>query len=188
MEQSKGQPGEKEIQYLRAALETVEQGLSIKSGDEACLRLKSKLLKRLAPDDMKTYYEVLVKWKAAASAPNAWLLYELGRTSFILEYYDLSRKYFKELETGVGIGNKLRSRPRDPVRNSDGKVREFEGTVLGLVSIYDGAIRCDSLRSLRHTIAFRPIAAKFTPAIGDSVRFQIEFSYRGPRAENVRKT
>ena len=115
------------------------------------------------------------------------LLYELGRTAFILGYYDYSKEFFKELETGVGMGHKLRSRPRNPILDEKGYKKEFEWNIVNILSSYEGYIRCEALRSLRYTIAFRPVACKFTPSPGNSVKFHIEFSYRGPRAENVRK-
>ena len=172
---------------LDLALRKLEKGLNFFPNDEHCLRLKSKLLKELAPEDLNVYYESLTKWKAAASTPNAWCLYELGRAAFILGYYDYSKEFFKELETGVGIGHKLRSRPKYPILDEKGNKKEFEGTIVSIFSSYEGSIRCETLRNLRYTISFRPIACKFTPALRDTVQFCIEFNYRGPRAENVRK-
>ncbi|RME60989.1 MAG: hypothetical protein D6780_02450 [Candidatus Dadabacteria bacterium] len=133
------------------------------------------------------YYEILQAWKAAATTPNAWLLYELGRTAFLLGYYDYSKRFFTELETGVGIGHRLRSRSRNPILDDDGNKKEFEGTIVKIFSSSEGEIRCDTLRSLRYSIAFRPIVCKFTPSTGAEVRFHIEFSFRGPIAVNVRK-
>jgi len=179
--------GEERKNISKLALRKVQKGLKFFPNDEYCLRLQSKLLKEISPEDLEGYYKSLTKWKAAATMANAWLLYELGRTSFILGYYDYSKKLFKELESSVGMGHKLRSRPRYPILGEEGNKKEFEGIIVKIISSYEGYIRCDTLRSLRYPIAFRPIACKFTPSTGDSVRFHIEFSYRGPRAENVRK-
>jgi tetratricopeptide (TPR) repeat protein len=179
--------GEERKKISELALKKVQEGLKFFPNDEYCLRLQSKLLKEVSIGDLNSYYESLTKWKAAATMPNAWLLYELGRTAFILGYYDFSKEFFKELETGVGMGHKLRSRPRHPILDEKGNKKEFEGTIVSILSSYEGNIRCETLRSLRYLIAFRPIACKFTPSPGDSVKFYIEFSYRGPRAENVRK-
>lgn len=179
--------GEERKKISELALRKVQKGLKFFPNDEYCLRLQSKLLKEVSPQDLKSYYECLTTWRAAATMPNAWLLYELGRTAFILGYYDSSKEFFKELETGVGMGHKLRSRPRYPILDEKGNRKEFEGSIVNILSLYEGYIRCDTLRSLRYTIAFRPIACKFTPSPGDSVKFHIEFSYRGPRSENVRK-
>ncbi len=171
----------------RLALRKVEKGLKYFPYDECCLRLRAKLIRELTPDDLIKYYESLQNWKAAATAPNAWLLYELGRTAFLLEYYDYSKKIFKELETGIGIGHRLRSRSRYSIRDENGHKKEFEGTIYNIYSSHAGEINCYSLRSLRYSIAFRPIACGFTPSCGDTVKFRIEFSFRGPQAVYVRK-
>lgn len=181
------QESEERKKTLVLALRKLEKGLKFFVNDEHCLRLKTKLLKELSPEDLNGYYESLTKWKAVATVPNAWLLYELGRTAFLLGYFDHSKEFFKELESGVGIGHKLRSRPRNPILDEKGFKKEFEGTIVSISSSYEGNIRCETLRSLKYPIAFRPIACKFTPSVGDSVSFYIEFSYRGPRAENVKK-
>jgi len=180
--------GEERKKFSELALKKIQEGLKYFPNDEHCLRLQSKLLKEVSPGALEVYYKSLTKWKEAATMPDAWLLYELGRATFILGYFHYSKDFFKELETGVGMGHKLRSRPRNPILDEKGNKKEFEGTVVNILSSYEGYIRCDTLRNLRYNIAFRPIACNFTPSRGDSVKFHIEFSYRGPRAENVRKT
>ena len=75
--------------------------------------------------------------------------------------------------------------PLNPVLNDRGRATEFQGSVVRIESPYEGFLRCDSLRNLRSLIHFRPIAAEFTPAMGDTVTFQIEFSFRGPTATKV---
>ena len=64
--------GEERKKIFELALRKVEKGLKYFSNDEHCLRLQSKLLKELSPDDLNGYYESLTKWKAAATTPNAW--------------------------------------------------------------------------------------------------------------------
>ena len=171
----------------QSALRDIEEGLKYFPNDEQCHRLRAKLLKELDPSNLTNYYDVLKHWLACSNMPTAWLLYELGRTAFILGYYSDSKKFFKDLESGVGIGHRSRSRPRYPILAKDGRNEEFEGRVIKLYSSYDGEIRCDTLRSLRYPIPFRPIACRFTPSHGDLVKFNIEFSYRGPIATAVRK-
>jgi len=171
----------------KSALERVREGLKYFPNDEHCLRLQCRLLKELEPNNLKEYYGWLQRWKGAATISSAWLLYELGRTAFVLGYYDNSKEHFSELETGVGMGHRLRSRPRNPILDESGQKKEFEGSILKIYSSTDGTINCETLRNLRFPIPFRPVASKFTPSRGDSVRFNIEFSYRGPRATNVKK-
>lgn len=184
-EKEKDEKEKKELLLL--ALDKIKEGLSYFSTDEHCLRLQSKLFKEVYPGDYQNFYKSLISWKGVASSPNAWLLYELGRTSFILEYYDSSKDVFRELETGVGMGHKLRARPRNPIINDSGNKKEFQGTITDIYSSYEGLIKCDTLRNLKYKIAFRPISCSWTPVRGNSVIFFIEFSYRGPRAENVKR-
>lgn len=179
--------GEERKSILKLALGKVEEGLEFFANDEHCLRLRSKVLRELEPHDLAKYHESLLKWQAATVIPNAWLLYELGRTSFVLRYYDDSKNYFKDLETGVGGGHKLRSRPRCPILDEEGNKQEFEGTIIKIFSLYEGVVRCDSLRSLKYLLGFRPVACKFSASNGDIVKFNISFNYRGPRAENFVK-
>ena len=173
---------------LRAALEHIDEGLTHFPTDDHCARMRVLLLKELDGDaNPSQYYAALTKWNATAPHPNAKLLYELGRTAFILGYYDASRSHFQELQTGIGIGNQLRTRPLHPILNDGGGVREFQGSIGRIESPYEGYLRCETLRSLRSMLHFRPIAAGFTPAIGDAVKCHIEFSFRGATATKVTK-
>ena len=178
---------DEERRCLEEAMKEIVEGLTNYPHDEACLRLKAKLVQKICPADIYECYKSLRDWKLVASTPNASLLYELGRISFVLEYYDASKTYFRELETGIGIGHRLRFRPRHPILNDSGSRRDFEGSIIKIYTYDEGEIRCETLRNLKYPLSFRPIACKFTPVVGDRVRFHISFTYRGPRAENVRK-
>ncbi|MCK4828836.1 hypothetical protein KA005_74615, partial [bacterium] len=98
--------GQEREELSKLALRKEEKGLKFFPHDERCLRLKAKLTKELRPEDLPKYYESLQNWKAATTVPNAWLLYELGRTSFLLEYYGYSKEFFKELDIKVGAGHR----------------------------------------------------------------------------------
>jgi len=111
----------------------------------------------------------------------------LARTAFIIGYYDDSKRFFQELETGIGLGHRLRSRSRFPILDNAGSIKDFEGTVLNIFSPYEGAINCGSLRELRYPIGFRPIACAFEPSMGELVKFNIAFTFRNPYAINVRR-
>jgi tetratricopeptide (TPR) repeat protein len=179
--------GDEKERLLELALGKVDEGLKHFPSDERCLGLWARVFKELAPRELKKYYTALIKWKSAATTPNVLLLFDLARTAFVLTYYDYSKKFFQELETGVGLGHKLRSRPRDPIVDEKGNRVEFEGTIANIFSSYEGEVRCESLRSLRYPIAFRPIACGFIPSPGDKVKFNIAFSLRNPIAISVRK-
>jgi len=184
---AKDKPEAEKNKILGDALHKVTEALSFFPNDEHCLRLECRLIKQLEPQNLPKYFERLKKWKTVNAIQNIWLLYQLGRTAFILGYYDESRDAFRDLESGVGMGHKLRSRPRNPILDDKGNKKEFDGQILSIFSIYEGNIKCNSLRNLKTPIGFRPVACKFNPSIGDQAKFTIEFSFRGPRAEEVRK-
>jgi tetratricopeptide (TPR) repeat protein len=173
--------------FLERAQVKIEEGLIEFANDEGCLRLKAKLTKLINPKNLEDYYKTLAVWKAVSIIPSALLLFDLGRIAFILQYYENSKKYFRELETGVGIGHRFRFRSKEPILDDKGNPRVFEGSIVKIFSHAEGELRCDTLRNLRYAIPFRPIACAFTPSVGDRVTFLIGFTYRGPRAENVSK-
>jgi len=141
----------------------------------------------LDPQNIAKHYEALQKWQSVVKEGNVWLLYELGRIAFALGYYDKSRKTFDELETGVGASHRLRSKTRNLLYDDKGKEKVFEGSIARIDSRYDGEINCDTLRSLRYPINFRPVTCAFNPAVGFRVKFYIGFSFRGPCAVQVRR-
>lgn len=171
----------------KKALSRLEEGLELFPNDENCLRLKCKILKELDPLNIKNYYKSLQKWEATATIPNAILLYELGRLSFILGYYDNSKLFFGRLRDGIGLGLKQRVRTQDPIRDKKGDIIKYEGRVINLFSPSEGRIRCDNLTEYREALAFRPIATKHQISVDEQVTFHIEFNYWGPRAEKVNK-
>lgn len=186
-QEKEGKEGEEKKQLLELALSRIDEGLKYFASDERCLGLRAKVFRELAPHKLKKYHTFLRKWKAAATMPNVWLLFELARTAFLLEYYNDSKSFFEELETGVGLGHRRRSRPQYPIIDDEGNRVEFEGVITKIFSSAEGEVRCESLRSLRYPLAFRPIACGFTPSPGDMVRFNIAFNFRNPLAVNVRK-
>ncbi len=185
--QSKDKSGDERKNLLKSAMEKINLALSTFKNDEHCLRLKCNLIKLLEPQNFNGQYKALKDWKLNATIQSITLLFELGRTAFILEYYDDSKEYFKELDA-IGTGHRLRSRPRDSILDDKGNNKEFEGHIIYISSNnLEGGIKCDSLRNLRYSISFRPIACKFKTSVNDAVKFTIEFNFRGPRAENVKK-
>ncbi len=184
---SQRENGLEKIKLLKKAMSAITIGLEKFPTDEHCLRLQSKLIKQLEPDNIRKYYRSLQKWEASATFQNAILLFELGRISFVLGYYDYSEKYFEKLQKGVGLGLKQRAKPQDPILDEKGNKREFEGRITNIFSPNEGFIRCETLKDYREPIAFRPVASKHSLTVEDNVKFFIEFSYRGPRAENVKK-
>ncbi len=179
--------GNEKKQLLELALQKIDEGLKPFPTDERCLGLRARIFIDLNPRELKKYYTCLIKWKAVATIPSVRLIYELARTAFILTYYDDSKRFFQELDTGIGLGHRLRTRPQFPITDEEGNLVEFEGTITNIFTSYEGDIHCDSLRSLRYSILFRPIACRFTPSRGDTVKFNIAFNFLHPSAINVQK-
>lgn len=186
---SSGYERSREVAFhaLKSALAKVEEALTYFGSDEHTLSLRATLLAELTPFGLKNQYSYLRTWHSVKTIPNVRLLFQLARISFILGYYEDARRFFSELESGVGIGHRLRSRPRFPIVDNKGKMMTFEGAIANVYSPYEGEIRCETLRNLRYRVAFRPIACGFSPSAGDFVSFNIFFSFRGPIALNVVK-
>ena len=185
--EAKDKAGEEKNNLLKLAMRKIDFALTSFNNDEHCLRLKCNLIKLLEPQNFSSQYDALKKWKLNATIQNITLLFELGRIAFVLEYYDDSKDYFKELDA-IGTGHRLRSRPKDPILDGKGNINEFEGHIVYISSNnLEGGIKCDSLRNLRYSISFRPIACRFKTTVNDAVKFSIEFNFRGPRAENIKK-
>lgn len=176
----------KELYYDRA-IKIINNGLLKHPKDEKCLSLKCKILLLKNNVSTEELFDNLNEWKSVTARDNAYLLYNFARLAFIEGYYDRSVELFEELEDGVGMGNKNRSRPINEVIDEEtGTVKIYSGEVADIFSKYDGNIRVTSLSS-KLFIKFRPIAAKFLVYRGAPVKFTIGFSYRGPIAMNIVK-
>ena len=184
--EAKNKINEEKENLLQLALQKLEKGLKYFPNDESCLNLKCKIFHILHPKDVKDYYIILDKWYTYHNIPNINHYFELGRMSFILGYFDKAKEIFQELEKGIGEGHKLRSTPREYIMIDD-KPKFFEGTIFNIKSKYDGYIICNDLPKLTYALPFRPIACNFTPVKGELVKFNIAFSFRGPRSENIIK-
>lgn len=171
---------------FRLADEKVNKGLKYFPTDENCLSLKAKITKERFPTNYELQFQFLQAWKENTNNPNVKLLYDLGRIAFILEYYDISRNTFDELQKGPGFGNKARSRTANPILNQKTNLPyQYEGKITNIFNLYEGNLQPYSLRNFKNRIAFSPVACKFTPTVGNLVKFNISFSFRGPVAENL---
>jgi hypothetical protein len=171
--------------YLKTAFRKTEKALNFFPTDDNCLQLRCKIYREFTNFDLDEYYELLSKWYTNDGSDNVLLLFELGRVAFILEYDDLSSEVFMKLQNGIGMGNNLRTRPRDPIQDN-GINKKFYGEITDIFSRMDGFIKPTSFET-RIKIPFRPVAAKYTASRGDHISFEIAFSFRGPIAMNVIK-
>jgi tetratricopeptide (TPR) repeat protein len=171
---------------LEASLKIINESLKEYPNDEFCLALKCKIWNKLYQDEINDYYKNLYDWYLNSLSKNVNLLFDLGRIAFIKEFYELSEKIFDELQMYIGQGHKYRSVPRNPIKEYN-KAKIYEGTIRFIKNRFRGFISCDNLINLKSLIPFNPVACGFTPNIGDFVRYNIYFSFRGPRAENIKK-
>lgn len=174
------------IGEYKNALKKVKEGFTIFPNDENLMYLQCKIFKNLKSDSEKKYYEYLNSWYQVTTKQNATLMYELGRTAFLIQYYDISKNIFLELQNTIGIGHSKRSKTMNPITRK-GNPFFFSGEVAEIYSKKEGFIKCTSLPELRSNIPFRPISARFTVRKHDFVGFYIAFSFRGPYAVNITK-
>jgi hypothetical protein len=173
--------------YIDRALAILNEALSKHAQNEKCLALKCKILIETNKVDDDYLYDIIEDWKSVATKDDAFLLYNCARLAFILGYYERSNELFEELENGVGMGNKSRSKSIGIIIDrSTGNPKVFAGEVIDIFSRYDGNIKVSSLSS-KLIIKFRPVTAKFNVYRGATVKFEIGFSYRGPIALNIIK-
>jgi len=149
-------------QRLREALTIADQGLKDFPTDEACARLRAKVISELDPRDLSRRYDALKTWYniSGSRRPNLWLLFQLGVISFALDYHYDSQKYFRELDRS-SVGHRLRFKEiyMDEIT---GVKRRSEGTVISIENMYRGYIECTAAGSVRYRVYFRPIKCNFT--------------------------
>lgn len=174
--------------YYDRALVILNDGLAKHLRDEKCLSLKCKISILRNNVSEEELFDILEEWKSVAKNDNAQLLYHYARIAFVQGYYEQSKELFEELEDGVGMGNKHRSRSaHEVIDHSTGVSKVFSGEVTDIYSKYDGNIKVTSVSS-KLFIKFRPITAKFNVYRGAPVKFNIGFSFRGPTALNIIKS
>lgn len=189
-------PSGKTESLLTKALKIVKEGLEYFPTDTNCLRLRAKILKyeiqKMTEQKVdcqaliKQYYSVLRDWaiKTTGTKDNL-LLYELGRTAFLLEFYQDSKIHFSELADITSFMAK-RAQLKDPILATDGQHEEFLGTIIKKIDARRGQIKCNSLRNLEYPLQFNWNMYNFTPSPDMDVSFGIKFNFRGPLAVNVR--
>ncbi len=182
---------------IAEALKNVEEGLRHFPSDINCLRLRAKIYKHklqkmidhktACQEYIKQYYSILRDWNTRANGnKETLLLYELGRTAFLLEFYQDSKIYFKELDS-ITSYNANRSQLKEPILTNEGQPKEYRGTIIKKIDTHRGQIKCNSLRNLQYPLVFSWNIYNFTPTPNMEVSFEIKFNYRGPMAVNVRK-
>jgi SIR2-like domain len=173
--------------YLKTCLKHLNDALSLFPRAEKCLALKCKVLLNLNESDDGEMFDILSEWRSVSDNDNAYLLYNYARLAFVNGYYSDSEETFRELDNGIGMGNRNRSKPANEIMDhSTGLPKAYHGEVVEIYGKTEGKIKVTSV-SEKVFVNFRPVAAKFTANRGSLVDFYIAFSYRGPFAVDVSK-
>lgn len=160
---------------LQQAYKTLEAALEKDPKHPACLRLASRLYRKLAPEDVAGWKSLLERRYALEDRRGqCGLLFDLGCAACELGDYRGALRSFGELEA-ESIGHPKRSGIVAVVRDG-GRDRRFTGLVTALRSRHEGWLRCSALGT---EVKFIPVAQKFTVESGQSVTFSLGLNYRG---------
>lgn len=174
------------IEFLKLAFRKVEKGLIYFPSVETLLLERAKVYSEFPDRDNAIYFQYLNEWYSISTNRSANLMYELGRISFLLGYFDLSKKVFSELESTVGLGHSRRGKLSFPITEGNIPVLYY-GEIARIINRNEGLIKCSTIRGLKYFLHFKPVTLRYTPRDGDYVAFNIAFSFRGPNAINVKK-
>lgn len=151
--------------------------------DPLCLALRCKIYKHHPDFNFNDYFDMLELWYNNSQRNNVKLMYEYGRAAFIIGNYDLSFDVFAVLESGIGVGNILRSRQKDTV-TENGKPIKYTGRIVEYFSKKEAFVLPNSFITQRR-LKFNPLASNYTIRKGDLIAFEVAFNLRGPIAINV---
>ncbi len=158
------------------ALQIIKSIVPSRSNDVSILRSYSRLHKALYPNEKEELYRILqMRYELANEMRNLSLLYELGVLAFAFGDYPASLQYFRNLER-FSQGHPKRWGIYDTGKDKNGKLMEFQGTVLRMESATMGYV---DVPELRRRVPFLPYAQKFVFRVGENVTFNIGFNYRG---------
>jgi hypothetical protein len=151
--------------------------------DEALLRMNADVTLRFFPLDRSKKISELLKWFQIRSHNDLTLMFQLAYLLFEEDKYDEADRIFQDLsKISQGLANRYNA--TEFYKDNDGKKKIFEGKISSIESEYRGWI---SIQGIKNPIFFRPITSPFEPREEDFVRLNISFSFRGPRAEVLRR-
>lgn len=175
-----------EKESYQKALEVVNEGLKSFATDESLMKLRIDLNNKLYPNDLKKNFQALEQWFTISKWHDIDLIYELAVNAFILGYYPTSARVYKQLEK-KSVGHHNRFKFSRFYLNENGEKKIFEGTIVRILSPYEGEIRVDSLPVLDRNIRFRTETCNFTPLENQYVTFFIGFNFVSPECVDVKK-
>jgi tetratricopeptide (TPR) repeat protein len=162
-------------------LDVLSEATSLKPGDEGILRLNARMTIMLYPLDSEKKMNELKKWYDIATKYDLDLMFQLSVLLFEAYNFEESMKIF-DILAKMSQGLAKRFVAREYFKDRNGEKQVFEGVISNIADEYNAEINIDSNKT---SIYFRPIAAPFSPNVGDLVKFYILFSYRGPRADVI---
>lgn len=166
------------------ALDILDQLIPTNSNNPGLLRTYYRLCKDLRPNDREALYKILnLRYQIPSEKRNFAMLYDLGTLSFSFEDYSKSLECFRLLEK-LSQGHPKRWGILDRGTDKDGRIREFQGTIVRIESASMGQV---DIPELRRKVPFLPYAQNFAPQVGENVAFKIGFNYRGWLAVDLSK-
>jgi hypothetical protein len=147
-----------------------------------CLRLASRLHRKVHPNDWNGWWDLLQRRiRLEVSEIQSSLLFDLAYAACQIGKYSEAGIYFEQLDE-LSIGHPRRSGVVAIIKD-DGKDRRFTGEVKPGLTRNEGWLRCDTIG---RTIRFLPLRQKFTATVGQRVTFILALNYRGFFAMELR--
>jgi len=169
---------------IPSAYAAVMQALQRSPDHVACLRVASRLHRKVMPDDWEGWASLLKRrYVLEGSKGRCGLLFNLGYAACQLARYLEAAQYFEELDK-ESIGYPMRSGVIKVVSDME-KPRLFTGCLEQPVSPREGWIECDAIG---RPVKYMPIMQKFTVTKGQAVTFTLALNYRGFFAIELRPT
>lgn len=164
-------------------LEVLSEALSVFPKDDSLLRLNATTTLSFFPNDRGKKIKELLEWFENKIHSDLTMMFQLAYLLFEDGKFDDSNRIFRDLSRmSQGIANRYNA--REFFKDDYGQKKIFEGTVNTITDEYNGEI---SIEGIKGSIYFRPITCPFEVKEGDIVSMNISFSFRGARAEIIKR-
>ncbi len=164
-------------------LEVLSEALSRFPKDDSLLRLNAITTLSFFPNDRTKKIKELLQWFENKSHSDLTMMFQLAYLLFEDGKFDYSNRIFRDLSRmSQGIANRYNA--REFFKDDHGQKKIFEGTVSTITNEYNGQI---SIEGIKDSIYFRPITCPFEVKKEDIVSLNISFSFRGARAEIIKR-
>jgi hypothetical protein len=174
--------GESSGYSLSNAYSIVVDALEVTPNHVPCLRLATRLYRRVHPNDWEGWWKLLQRrFRLEAPTPPILLLFDLALAACELEKYTDAKVYLDQLDE-ASIGHTRRTGAVAVIKD-DGRDRRFVGEVRSGLTRIEGWLHCDAVGQ---EVRFVPLRQKFTPTVGQTVTFALALNYRGVFAVELR--